>query len=143
MESPITSQLSPSPGPVVHSSVQRSTVPIKQSTTIERGRHHLLGCASRIDGKIMLVACVQRQLDEVWLWLVVLGCKDALWISVGTDWWCCSPSSICQSAIKRPRPLPPTSTPTPTPTPPAPTPTMRIKRIALNKLLSQIRGLES
>ena len=64
----------------------QSAVPINRSTSIERGRHHVFECPGRIDCKMMLVACLQRQLVRLWLWVGCSGFQLVGWISVGADW---------------------------------------------------------
>jgi hypothetical protein len=80
----------------------QSAVPINRSTSVERGRHDGFECARKMGCKMMLVACLQRQLVRVRLWLVVAGCSDML-VDFGWDrsggLACCSPSSISQSTI--------------------------------------------
>jgi hypothetical protein len=78
-----------------------------------------------------LVACLQRQLVGVWLWLVVTGFRlGQIGVLLAKFY-----SSINYKTVTTSSSNSNSSSP--------PSPAMRIKRIAFNKLLSQITGPES
>jgi hypothetical protein len=78
---------------------------------MERGRHHVFECAGRIDCKMMLVACLQRQLVRVWLWLDVADWSDFL-VDFGWDGLACWLATFYLSINYK------TVATSPTPTPP-------------------------